>query len=102
MDKTITAISCFGSRPVLIVRAKANRDPLFSKFQILHSQTQQLYVSSDDYLDKSTDFFGCHRNSSLARGTQDSEQRGERLWRDKKYKGNTIRLLLSTRQLAPS
>src|SRR6266566_183273 len=42
MDKTITAISRFGSCSVLIVRAKANMDPLFSKFQVLHSQAQDL------------------------------------------------------------
>src|SRR5690242_21377599 len=37
MDKTITAISCFGSCPVLIVWVKANMDFLLSKFQMVLS-----------------------------------------------------------------
>src|SRR6266568_5024612 len=41
MHKTITAISSFGSCSVLIVWAKANMDPLFSKFEILHSHAEE-------------------------------------------------------------
>src|SRR5712692_11061984 len=42
MDKTITAISRFGSCPVFIVWAKANVNPLFSKFEILHFHAEAL------------------------------------------------------------
>jgi hypothetical protein len=46
---------------------------LFSDWErIFKNPLTTVDVSSDDRLDKRSDFFGCPRNSSLTRGTQDS------------------------------
>src|SRR5260370_39708967 len=42
MDKAIIAVAGLGSCSILIVRAKANVDPLFSKFQVFHSHAECL------------------------------------------------------------